>query len=73
LRTVQTHRRLVSVWGGFSTHWYTELLHNRADFLQRHCSPLEVAVASSTAAVVLGSWAAIAWLRFATISGAAAV
>ena len=45
---------LVSVWGGFSTQWYVELMHNR-QILQAALLSLEVAVVSSTAAVVLGS------------------
>jgi putrescine transport system permease protein len=59
---------LVSVWGGFSTQWYTELLHNR-QILQAALLSLEVAVTSSTAAVVLGTLAAIALVRFARFPG----
>jgi putrescine transport system permease protein len=59
---------LVSVWGGFSTRWYTQLLHNR-QILQAALLSLEVAVASSTAAVVLGTLAAIALVRFARFRG----
>jgi putrescine transport system permease protein len=59
---------LVSVWSGFSTRWYTELLHNR-QILQAALLSLEVAVASSTAAVVLGTLAAIALVRFARFRG----
>jgi putrescine transport system permease protein len=59
---------LVSVWGGFSTRWYTEMLHNR-QILQAALLSLEVAVASSTAAVVLGTLAAIALVRFARFRG----
>ena len=42
---------LVSVWGGFSTQWYVELIHNR-QILDAALLSLEVAVASSTAAVL---------------------
>ena len=59
---------LVSVWGGFSTHWYVELMHNR-QILQAALLSLEVAVASSTAAVVLGTLASIALVRFARFPG----
>jgi putrescine transport system permease protein len=59
---------LASVWGGFSTHWYTELLHNR-QILQAALLSLEVAVTSSTAAVVLGTLAAIALVRFTRFPG----
>jgi len=59
---------LVSVWGGFSTQWYTELIHNR-QILQAALLSLEVAVTSSTAAVVLGTLAAIALVRFTRFPG----
>src|SRR4030081_2257572 len=59
---------LVSIWGGFSTQWYTELIHNR-QILQAALLSLEVAVTSSTAAVVLGTLAAIALVRFARFPG----
>jgi len=49
---------LVNVWGGFSTAWYFQLLHNR-QLLQAALLSLEVAVTASTAAVVLGTMAAI--------------
>jgi len=59
---------LVSVWGGFSTQWYGELLHNR-QILEAALLSLEVAVTSSTLAVVLGTLAAIALVRFARFPG----
>lgn len=59
---------LISVWGGFSTSWYVKLLHNR-ELLDAGLLSLEVAVAASTAAVVLGTLAAIALVRFARFPG----
>jgi putrescine transport system permease protein len=59
---------LVNVWGGFSTAWYTELIHNR-QLLEAALLSLEVAVAASTAAVVLGTLASIALVRFARFPG----
>jgi putrescine transport system permease protein len=59
---------LVSVWGGFSTQWYVELIHNR-QILDAALLSLEVAVASSTAAVLLGTLASIALVRFARFPG----
>jgi putrescine transport system permease protein len=59
---------LVNVWGGFSTTWYTELLHNR-QLLQAALLSLEVAVTSATIAMVLGTLAAIALVRFARFRG----
>lgn len=59
---------LVNVWGGFSTQWYTELIHNR-QLLQAALLSFEVAVTASTLAVVLGTLAAIALVRFAKFRG----
>lgn len=59
---------LVNVWGGFSTHWYAALLHNR-QVLQAALLSLEVAICASTAAVVMGSLAAISLVRFARFRG----
>ena len=59
---------LVGVWGGFSTQWYAQLMHNR-QILQAALLSLEVAVTSSSAAVVLGTLAAIALVRFGRFRG----
>src|SRR5579863_9380521 len=59
---------LVNVWGGFSTAWYGQLLHNR-QLLEAALLSLQVAVAASTGAVILGTLAAIALVRFARFRG----
>jgi putrescine transport system permease protein len=59
---------LFSVWGGLSTTWYTKLLHNR-ELLDAALLSLEVALAASTIAVVLGTLASIALVRFARFPG----
>ena len=59
---------LVNVWGGFSTAWYARLLHNRP-LLEAALLSLEVAVAASSGAVVLGTLAAVALVRFARFPG----
>jgi putrescine transport system permease protein len=59
---------LVNVWGGFSTAWYGELLHNR-QLLRAALLSLEVAIAASSFALVLGTLAAIALVRFARFRG----
>ncbi|HEY8052866.1 MAG TPA: ABC transporter permease subunit [Steroidobacteraceae bacterium] len=59
---------LVNVWGGFSTAWYGQLLHNR-QLLQAALLSLEVALTASSGAVVLGTLAAIALVRFARFRG----
>ncbi|HGG65583.1 MAG TPA: ABC transporter permease subunit [Rhodobacteraceae bacterium] len=60
--------RLVTVWAGFSTKWYGELLHNQA-FLSAAWVTLKVAVISSTLAAVLGTMAAYAMVRAGRFRG----
>lgn len=54
--------KLVTVWAGFSTRWYGELLNNEA-FLDAAWVTLKVAVFSSTIATVLGTMAAYVLVR----------
>ncbi|MBE1285488.1 MAG: ABC transporter permease subunit [Rhodobacteraceae bacterium] len=54
--------KLVTVWAGFSTKWYGELLQNEA-FLNAAWVTLKVAVFSSTLATVLGTIAAYVMIR----------
>ncbi|MEM8803903.1 MAG: putrescine ABC transporter permease PotI, partial [Pseudomonadota bacterium] len=54
--------RLVTVWGGWSTKWYGEVLRDEA-FLDAAWVTLRVAVFSSTIATVLGTLAAYAMVR----------
>ena len=54
--------KLVTVWAGFSTKWYGELLSNDA-FLDAAWVTLRVAVISSTFATVLGTMAAYVLVR----------
>lgn len=54
--------KLVTVWAGFSTKWYGELLSNEA-FLDAAWVTLRVAVVSSTFATVLGTMAAYVLVR----------
>ena len=49
--------KLVTVWAGFSTQWYGELIRNEA-FLDAALVTLKVGVISSTIATVLGTMAA---------------
>lgn len=53
---------LVTVWGGFSVQWYGKLLHN-PQVLDAALLSLEVGAAAATAAVALGTLAAIALVR----------
>lgn len=54
--------KLVTVWAGFSTKWYGELLQNEA-FLDAAWVTLKVAVISSTIATILGTMAAFVLVR----------
>ncbi|MCE8008172.1 ABC transporter permease subunit [Aestuariivita sp.] len=60
--------RLVTVWAGFSTKWYGELLGNEL-FLDAAWVTLKVAVISSTIATVLGTMAAYVLVRSGRFSG----
>lgn len=60
--------RLVTVWGGWSTRWYAELIADRA-MLESAWVTLRIALLSATAATVLGTLAAIALVRFGRFRG----
>ncbi len=60
--------RLVTVWGGFSTKWYGELLRND-QLLGAAWLSLKVAALSATAAVALGTIAGLALARFGRFRG----
>jgi putrescine transport system permease protein len=59
---------LVSVWGGFSTSWYTQLIHN-AQILDAAWLSLRIGVMVSSGALILGTLAAIALVRFKLFRG----
>ncbi|MDE2348432.1 MAG: ABC transporter permease subunit [Gammaproteobacteria bacterium] len=59
---------LVSVWGGFSVSWYARLAHNR-EILDAAWLSLRIGVIASTSAVILGTLAAIALVRFRRFRG----
>ncbi len=59
---------LVNVWGGFSTAWYGQLLHNR-QVLDAALLSIEVGFVASTGAVIMGTLAAIALIRFSSFPG----
>jgi putrescine transport system permease protein len=54
--------RLVTVWGGFSTRWYGELLNNQ-QLLDAAWVTLRIAFVSATLATVLGTVAALVLSR----------
>jgi len=60
--------QLVTVWGGFSTRWYGELL-NDAQILGAAWVSLKVGVLSATLATVIGTLAAFVLTRFGAFRG----
>jgi putrescine transport system permease protein len=60
--------RLVTVWGGFSLRWYSELLRNKL-LLDAAWVTLRIALVSATVALMLVTLAAIALVRFARFRG----
>ncbi|MCY1707933.1 ABC transporter permease [Pannonibacter sp. SL95] len=60
--------RLVTVWGGFSTKWYGELMRNQ-QLLESAFVSLRVAFLSATAATVLGTMAALVLVRIGRFRG----
>jgi len=60
--------RLVTVWGGWSTRWYTEFFNDRA-MLDAAWMSLRVAVVSASLATLFGTLAAVALTRGAGFRG----
>lgn len=62
--------RLVTIWGGFSTHWYGELLVDDK-FRAAAATSLEIGVMAASLALLLGTCAGLAMSRFARFRGRA--
>jgi len=60
--------RLVTVWGGFSTQWYSQLLHNEL-ILDAAWLSIRIALCSAAAAVILGTLAGYALARIKRFRG----
>lgn len=60
--------KLVTVWAGFSTQWYGELIRNE-EFLNAAWVTIKVAVMSSTIATILGTMAAYVLVRGGRFGG----
>ncbi len=60
--------RLVTVWSGFSTKWYVELFNNK-QLLNAAATSIKIAALNASAAVVLGTMAALALVRFRQARG----
>jgi putrescine transport system permease protein len=55
--------KLVTVWGGFSTKWYGELLRNR-QMLDAAWLSVRIATVTATGATIIGTMAGLALARF---------
>ena len=60
--------KLVTVWGGFSTHWYVEMWQNQG-LMDAAWITIRVALLSATVATALGTLAALALTRFTRFPG----
>jgi putrescine transport system permease protein len=60
--------RIATVWGGFSTRWYGELLRNE-QILDAAFLSLRIALTSATIATIFGTMAGIALARFRRFKG----
>lgn len=60
--------RLVTVWGGFSTRWYGELLRDR-QIISAAWISLKVAFFSATLATIIGTLGAFVLTRFSKFTG----
>ena len=61
--------KLVTVWAGWSTRWYSELFNDSAMISAVGLSLTIAAAAAATAAVVLGAIAAVVMVRFGRFRG----
>ena len=59
---------IATVWGGFSTRWYGELLQND-QILEAALLSLRIALTSATMATILGTMAGLALARFRRFRG----
>jgi putrescine transport system permease protein len=60
--------RLVTIWGGWSTRWYAELLNDSA-MLEAAWNSVRIGALSATAATVLGTFAAVVLVRMGRFRG----
>ncbi|MFT6286463.1 MAG: putrescine transport system permease protein [Halieaceae bacterium] len=60
--------RLVTVWGGFTTRWYGDLIHNQ-QIVDAALLSIKVAAVTATLATILGTLAALALTRMGRYRG----
>jgi putrescine transport system permease protein len=63
--------KMVTVWGGFSLHWYAEIVHD-AELINGFVASLKIALMTASASIVLGTMAAFALVRYRRFFGRAA-
>lgn len=60
--------KLVTVWAGWSTRWYTQLFHDSA-MISAVTMSLTIATAAASMAVVIGTLAAVVMVRYQRFKG----
>lgn len=60
--------KLVTVWAGWSTRWYTQLFHDSA-MISAVSMSLTIATAAASMAVVIGTLAAVVMVRYGRFKG----
>jgi len=60
--------KMVTLWGGFSLHWYGEIVHD-AELISGFVTSLKVALMTASASIVLGTLAAFALVRYRSFVG----
>lgn len=60
--------RIATIWGGFSTRWYGELMRNE-QILDAALLSLRIALTSATLATILGTMAGLVLARFGRFKG----
>jgi len=60
--------KLVTVWAGWSTRWYTQLFHDSA-MISAVGTSLTIATAAATMAVIVGTLAAVVMVRYQRFRG----
>jgi putrescine transport system permease protein len=60
--------KMVTLWGGFSLHWYGELMHD-TEVINGFLTSLKIALMTATASILLGTLAAFALVRYRRFFG----
>src|SRR6266853_6657 len=60
--------KMVTLWGGFSLHWYHEILHD-SELIDGFVTSLKIALMTATASIVLGTLAAFTLVRYRDFFG----